>query len=79
VTALLRRNRTHLVDEFGMVGCPRQRRDVPAERCLECRELTDAVYDPAGQLTEIRCRAATVRTSPQDHWDPLGPLANFRP
>lgn len=79
MTALLRRHRTHLVDELGMVGCPRQRRDVPAERCLDCRELIDAVHDPAGHLTEIRCRAETGRVSPQDHWEPFGPLVNFRP
>ena len=79
MTALLRRHRTHLVDELGMVGCPRQRRDVPAERCLVCRELIDAVHDPEGHLTEIRCRAEAGRTSPQDRWDPLGPLVNFRP
>ncbi|TVP74506.1 MAG: hypothetical protein EA340_01255 [Nitriliruptor sp.] len=79
MTALLRRHRTHLVDEFGMVGCPRQRRDVPVERCLECRELIDAVHDPDGHLTEIRCRADIGRVSPQDHLDPFGPLVNFRP
>ena len=79
MTALLRRHRTHLVDEFGMVGCPRQRRDVPAERCLECRELLDVIRDPARHLTEIRCRAEIRKVSPQDHWDPFGPLVNFRP
>lgn len=79
MAALLRRHRTQVVDEFGMVGCPRQRRDVPAERCLECRELIDAVHDPAGRLTEIRCRADAGRVPPQDHLDPFGPLVNFRP
>ena len=77
--ALLRRHRTHLVDEHGLVGCPRLRRDVPVERCLECRELVDALRDPEGHLTEIRCRAEVRPVSPHEHWDPFGPLANFRP
>lgn len=77
--SLFRRSGTHLVDAFGLVGCPRQHRDVPVEQCLRCRELIEARRDPAGELTEIRCRATGRRPPPQEAFDPFGPLANFRP
>lgn len=77
--AAFRRSRTHLVDAFGLVGCPREHRDVPAERCLRCRELVEARHDPNGAATEIRCRAGG-RLPPTEHdWDPLGPIVGFRP
>ena len=79
MAALLRRHRSHLVDEFGMVGCPRKRGDVPVDDCLACRALIGTERDPVGRITEIRCRASREPRSPQDHWEPLGPLANFRP
>lgn len=79
MSALLRRHRSHLVDEFGMVGCPRQRGDVPVGGCLTCRELIETVKDPEGHVTEIRCRAGSGPRSEQDHWDPFGPPVHLRP
>jgi len=73
------RANTHLVDDVGLVGCPRQHRDVPVEQCLRCRELFEARRDPAGEVTEIRCRAAGRRPPPREVFDPFGPLASFRP
>jgi hypothetical protein len=79
MVALLRRHRSHLVDEYGMVGCPRQRGDVSVDHCLACRELLDTVEGPGGRITEIRCRIGPAVRSPQDHWEPFGPLTQFRP
>lgn len=75
----LRRSRSHLVDAFGLVGCPRQHRDVPVERCLRCRELVEVRRDPDGAVTEIRCRAGGRRPSAEHDWDPFGPVVGFRP
>jgi hypothetical protein len=46
---------SHLVDEVGLVGCPRRRHDVEASRCLTCAHLLLAVRSADGELTEIRC------------------------
>jgi hypothetical protein len=62
---------THLVDEHGLVGCPRAGEDVPASRCLSCAELLLAVRDADGQLIEIRCvpPTRTIRAP----WDLIQP------
>lgn len=53
-----RRRGVHLVDDVGLVGCPRQGRDVPVARCLRCHELLEVRRDAEGAVTEIRCRAS---------------------
>ena len=81
MTPLLRRIDRRLVDGYGLVGCPRQDRDVELDRCLACRELIGATRGPDGDIVEIRCRATLPMTSCHEvGWPPLGPLGgSFRP
>lgn len=74
----LRSSQRHLVDRFGLVGCPRQGRDVSVEACLVCRELVSVEGDGVGSLTEIRCRAVPNRPAGQDAWDPYLPIGPVR-
>jgi hypothetical protein len=61
----------HLVDEHGMVCCPRGGADVCASRCLSCVELLIAVRDADGQLIEIRCVPPSRTT--RAPWDLMQP------
>jgi hypothetical protein len=62
---------SHLVDEHGLVGCPRAGQDLDADRCLTCPELLVAVRASDGHLVEIRCNAP-VRPA-RSPWDLLAP------
>lgn len=53
------RSQLHLVDPDGLVGCPRQCRDVPVDECLGCRELLAVERTPEGRLDAIRCTPAS--------------------
>lgn len=53
---LIARGDRHLVDEFGLVGCPVRGSDVDVDVCLECRNLLEARRDVDGRVVEIRCR-----------------------
>jgi hypothetical protein len=59
-TMLARHADRHLVDPHGLVGCPLRQTDVDVDLCLGCPELLEALTDPDGQVTEIRCRPAMV-------------------
>jgi hypothetical protein len=61
------RRGVHVVDDFGLVGCPRQRRDVAVGTCLTCRALLETTTDAAGTVVEIRC-SVPVDTSPPPRW-----------
>jgi len=70
----MRSDTVHLVDEHGLVWCPRQSRDVDADRCLTCAELLVGVAEVDGTLREIRCHRppSTSATTP---WAALLPDA----
>jgi hypothetical protein len=72
-----RRNTVHLVDDLGLVGCPRRGRDVTVETCLDCNALKDVIRAD-GRVTEIRC------DPPPSHGEAVftpffGPLGPDRP
>jgi hypothetical protein len=69
VSAVLgRRSGVHLVDEFGLVGCPVLGHDVPVEVCLRCPRLRAQWTDTGGQVSEIRC---AVTDEPAPGWPRL--------
>ncbi len=59
-----RRRGSHLVDDLGLVGCPRRGSDVPVSVCLRCPALRSTVADDAGRVREIRCRDGAELRSP---------------
>jgi hypothetical protein len=78
VTVLGRDADRHLVDAYGLVGCPLRATDVDVDVCLGCPELLEAVTDEDGHVTEIRCRpAAAARRDAFDlgfpGWLAIGP------
>ncbi|MFP4311867.1 MAG: hypothetical protein ACLFS9_07800, partial [Nitriliruptoraceae bacterium] len=76
-----RAHRIRVVDRFGLVACPRERRDVPVTSCLACRQLLEVVRDEEGDPVQIRCRAADDVDGPGPPAHPfalLGPLGPWR-
>lgn len=72
-----RRVEHHLVDEFGLVGCPRQHRDVSWDECLSCPHLVGVEPDDGRQVAEIRCTAGP-RVAALSPWEVFGPVAPMR-
>jgi hypothetical protein len=58
----------HLVDGFGLVGCPRSGTDLPVATCLGCRELQTAVTDDGGRVREVHCVDAPLDLRPCWPW-----------
>jgi hypothetical protein len=69
-----RRDTVHLVDDLGLVGCPRRGHDVTVEACLDCNALQDVVRTD-GRITEIRCEPPPHRGEAvfTPFFGPLGP------
>jgi hypothetical protein len=62
---------SHVVDDDGLVGCPRAGHDVDVSRCLTCSELLVVVRDHQGDIREIRCTPPPRRV--RTPWGLLGP------
>ncbi|MFP4634570.1 MAG: hypothetical protein ACLFRD_01795 [Nitriliruptoraceae bacterium] len=72
-----RRVEHHLVDEFGLVGCPRQKRDVSWDECLTCPYLIGVEPGDGQQVAEIRCSAG-ARMTARSPWEVFGPVWPMR-
>jgi hypothetical protein len=63
-----RQRGSHLVDDLGLVGCPRRGTDVSVTACLRCRALRRTVTDEAGRVREIRCLDGVDERAPYGPW-----------